>query len=87
MADDDEDDELLGPGPTGPPAAGSANPFSPAASQAGAGSPQVAGGMTLSQQDMMLMMRQMMDATAAASRQLRQLLQLPTRQLSQRRKA
>ena len=68
MADDDEDDELLGPGPTGPPAAGSANPFSPAASQAGAGSPQVAGGMTLSQQDMMLMMRQMMDATAAASR-------------------
>ena len=68
MADDDEDDELLGPGPTGPPATGAANPFSPAASQAGAGSPQVAGGMTLSQQDMMLMMRQMMDATAAASR-------------------
>ena len=68
MADDDDDDELLGPGPTGPPAAGSANPFSPAASQAGAGSPQVAGGMTLSQQDVMLMMRQMMDATAAASR-------------------
>ena len=68
MADDDEDDELLGPGPTGPPATGAANPFSPAASQTGAGSPQVAGGMTLSQQDMMLMMRQMMDATAAASR-------------------
>ena len=60
MADDDEDDELLGPGPTGPPATGSANPFSPTGSQAG--------GITLSQQDMMLMMRQMMDATTAASR-------------------
>ena len=60
MADDEEDDELLGPGPTGPPATGSANPFSPTGSQAG--------GITLSQQDMMLMMRQMMDATAAASR-------------------
>ena len=60
MADDEEDDELLGPGPTGPPATSSANPFSPTGSQAG--------GITLSQQDMMLMMRQMMDATAAASR-------------------
>ena len=62
----DTDDEELGPanGPAGP-----ANPFSPAASQ---GSPQAqvsgSAGMTVTPQDIMLMMRQMMDATAAASK-------------------
>ena len=64
MADTD-DDEL---GPAGGPA-GPANPFSPAASQ---GSPQAqasgSAGMTVTPQHMVLMMRQMMDATAAASK-------------------